>query len=181
MFLHGSWLHLVGNMVFLGIFGNNVEDSYGHARYLVFYLLGGWAAAATQAAVTLAAGSAADAATATLGASGAISAVMGAYVILYPKSRVKGLFGIFPVRLTAWFYLGVWFLYQLIQGGTGLANNDLSAGGVAIYAHVGGFLFGFVVTWWLARSGRIVGASAQPERARNGASWRRTRPGGGRR
>src|SRR5262245_11736683 len=105
MFMHGSWAHIAGNMLFLAIFGKNVEDAFGHLRYFAFYVAGGFVAAATQTAATLLAGTDADARVPTLGASGAIAAVLGAYVVLYPNSKVLGLLFIFPVRLAAWFFI----------------------------------------------------------------------------
>src|SRR5262249_42593623 len=145
MFMHGSWDHILGNMLFLAIFGKNVEDAFGSLRYLVFYFAGGLAAALTQAAMTLLAGSAADARVPTLGASGAIAAVLGAFFVLYPNTKVTGLFGIFPVRLSAYFYLGFWFLYQLFEANFGIFGARAHGGGVAFFAHVGGFLFGVAV------------------------------------
>src|SRR5262249_26378015 len=115
MFLHGSWDHILGNMLFLFIFGKNVEDAFGPLRYLVFYFAGGFAATATQTAMTLLFGSAAEAHTANLGASGAIAAVLGAYFVLYPNSRVLTLVLWFPVRIPAYYFLGFWFLYQLVE------------------------------------------------------------------
>ena len=161
MFLHGSWDHILGNMLFLAVFGKNVEDAFGHVRYLVFYLAGGLAATATQTAMTLLAGTAADARVPNLGASGAIAAVLGAYFILYPNSQVRGLVGIFPVRLSAWFFLGFWFLYQLFEANFGLFGASAHGGGVAFFAHVGGFVFGVGVTIVLAGRGRI-GARSDP-------------------
>jgi membrane associated rhomboid family serine protease len=135
MFLHGSWLHLVGNLWFLWIFGNNVEDAMGHLRFLVFYVLTGVAAA--WAHVLLDPASTVP----MVGASGAISAVMGAYLILYPRARVHTLFWfVFFVRvvpLPAWVILGYWFLIQLAS--VGAAGGG---GGVAYAAHVGGFVAG---------------------------------------
>jgi membrane associated rhomboid family serine protease len=162
MFLHASWEHILGNMLFLGVFGKNVEDAYGHLGYLLFYLAGGFVATATQTVATLAAGSSADAAVPNLGASGAIAAVLGAYVVLYPQSHVRGLLGIFPARIAAWAYLGVWFLYQFIEANRGLYSAG-SGGGVAFFAHVGGFLFGFILTLVLYGSGRVTtSAEAAP-------------------
>jgi membrane associated rhomboid family serine protease len=155
MFMHGSWDHLLGNMLFLAVFGKNVEDAFGHGRYLVFYLAGGLAATATQTAMTLLAGTAADARVPNLGASGAIAAVLGAYFILYPHSQVRGLVGFFPVRLSAWFFLGFWFIYQLFEANFGLFRASAHGGGVAFFAHVGGFVFGVGVTVLLAGRGRI--------------------------
>jgi membrane associated rhomboid family serine protease len=145
MFLHGSWGHILGNMLFLGVFGKNVEDSFGRLGYLLFYIAGGFAATAAQAAMTLLAGSAADARVPNLGASGAIAAVLGAYFVLYPNARIFGLIGIFPVRISAWFFLGFWFLYQLFEANFGLFEAQANGGGVAFFAHVGGFVFGYVV------------------------------------
>jgi membrane associated rhomboid family serine protease len=153
MFMHGSWSHILGNMLFLAIFGKNVEDAYGHLGYLAFYFAGGFVATATQTVMTLLFGSAADAAVPNLGASGAIAAVLGAYFILYPRSHVAGLFGIFPARLSAWFFLGAWFLYQFISANFGLFSASANGGGVAFFAHVGGFLFGLGVTLFLFRRG----------------------------
>ena len=150
MFLHAGWDHILGNMVFLYVFGRNVEDVYGHLRYLLFYLAGGLVATATQTAATLLAGSAADAQVPNLGASGAIAAVLGAYLVLYPRSEVRGLFGIFPAQIMAWVFLGVWFLYQLFEANFGLLSPG-SGGGVAFFAHVGGFVFGVLVTLGLVR------------------------------
>jgi rhomboid family protein len=133
MFLHGGWLHILGNMWFLWIFGDNVEDVMGHTRYGVFYILCGLAAAAAQ----VMAGP--DSALPMVGASGAIGGVMGAYVILHPRVRVETLlflgFWITTVSLPAWFMLGYWFLLQLLSGSLAGA----AGGGVAFWAHVGGF------------------------------------------
>ena len=145
MFMHGSWDHILGNMLFLAIFGKNVEDAFGHVRYLAFYVAGGFVASMTQAAVTLLAGSAADGRVPTLGASGAIAAVLGAYFVLYPNSRVLTLVLVFLVRIPAWVFLGVWFLYQLVEGNFGLLSASANGGGVAFFAHVGGFVFGALV------------------------------------
>ena len=155
MFLHGSWGHILGNMLFLWVFGNNVEDAFGHVRYLLFYFAGGLAATVTQTAMTLLVGSAADAQAPNLGASGAIAAVLGAYFVLYPSSRVRGLVGIFPVHLSAWFYLGFWFLYQLFEANFGLLGSSANGGGVAFFAHVGGFVFGVGFTYALVNRGRL--------------------------
>jgi membrane associated rhomboid family serine protease len=145
MFMHGSWDHILGNMLFLAIFGKNVEDAFGHLRYLAFYLAGGFVASMTQALITLLAGTAADGRVPTLGASGAIAAVLGAYFVLYPNSRVLTLVFVFFVRIPAWVFLGVWFLYQFVEGNFGLLSASANGGGVAFFAHVGGFLFGFYV------------------------------------
>jgi membrane associated rhomboid family serine protease len=136
MFLHGSWFHLIGNMWFLWLFGNNIEDSMGRARYALFYLLSGLGAAATQTLLSP------SSAVPMVGASGAISGVMGAYVILYPTVQVHILvvLVVFITRIVvpAYLMLGYWFLLQLVQGTATLG----STGGVAFWAHVGGFIAG---------------------------------------
>src|SRR4026207_289664 len=136
MFLHGGWFHLIGNMWFLWVFGNNVEDSMGHFRYLAFYVLCGLAAAATQTFMNPAS------AVPMVGASGAISGVMGAYIVLYPRVRIHMLIflGFFITRavVPAYVMLGYWFLIQLIGGGL----TSGSEGGVAFWAHAGGFIAG---------------------------------------
>jgi rhomboid family protein len=157
MFLHGSWDHILGNMLFLAVFGKNVEDAFGHLRYLLFYFAGGLAATILQTAMTLLAGTAADARVPNLGASGAIAAVLGAYFILYPNSRVFGLVGIIPLRISAMFFLGFWFLYQLFEANFGLLNARAHGGGVAFFAHVGGFVFGVLVAKLLVASGQARG------------------------
>src|SRR4026208_585376 len=138
MFLRGGWLHLIGNMWFLWLFGNNVEDSMGHGRYLVFYLLCGLAAASAQTPGHP------DSAIPMVGASGAISGVMGAYIVLYPRVRIHMLIflAIFITRIVvpASVMLGYWFLLQIIGGG--LASGE---GGVAFWAHAGGFVTGAVM------------------------------------
>jgi membrane associated rhomboid family serine protease len=142
MFLHGSWLHVLGNMWFLWIFGDNIEDYLGHFKYLIFYLLSGVAAAIAQVALTP--GSRVP----TVGASGAIAGVLGAYFILYPKARVLNWFPpVFFFHLPAWVMLGYWFLVQFLSGAaTSIAySNNTTAGGVAFWAHVGGFVAGLVM------------------------------------
>ena len=140
MFLHGGWLHLIGNMWFLWLFGNNVEDSMGHARYLVFYLLCGLAAASAQTLVNP------NSAIPMVGASGAISGVMGAYIVLYPRVRIHMLIflGFFITRavVLAYVMLGYWLLLQIVGGLPALAEES---GGVAFWAHAGGFLAGAVL------------------------------------
>jgi membrane associated rhomboid family serine protease len=145
MFMHADWIHLGGNMLFLWIFGNNVEDSLGRLRYLAFYLLAGLAATAAQTIVTLQSASDAAARIPNLGASGAIAGVLGAYFILLPGARILTLvflFIIFFIReIPAWVFLGVYFVFQAWQ-----ANFDLEhppeGGGVAVFAHLGGIAFG---------------------------------------
>jgi membrane associated rhomboid family serine protease len=156
MFLHGSWDHILGNMLFLAVFGKNVEDAFGSLRYLVFYFAGGFAATMTQTLITLSFGTAAEGRVPNLGASGAIAAVLGAYFILYPNSTVRGLVVIFPVQVSAWFFLGFWFLYQLLEANFGLFGATANGGGVAFFAHVGGFVFGAAVALLLTSAGRLA-------------------------
>jgi membrane associated rhomboid family serine protease len=155
MFLHGSWDHILGNMLFLAVFGKNVEDRFGRLPYLLFYFAGGLAATVTQTAVTLIAGTSADAQTPNLGASGAIAAVLGAYFILFPGAQIRGLIGFWPVKLSAMFFLGFWFLYQLFEANFGLFESSAHGGGVAFFAHVGGFVFGAVIARALLARGRL--------------------------
>jgi membrane associated rhomboid family serine protease len=151
MFMHGSWLHLIGNMVFLWVFGNNVEDAMGRIRFLLFYLLAGIAATALQTVVTLWMGTSADAAVPNLGASGAVSGVLGAYLVLLPNASVLTLVFFFLLEVPAGLFLGFWFLFQLWEGGFSLVNPQES-GGVAFFAHIGGFVFGAAtVRLWIKR------------------------------
>jgi len=162
MFLHGGWDHILGNMLFLAIFGKNVEDAFGSLRYLAFYFAGGFVAMLTQTAMTLLFGTAADARVPTLGASGAIAAVLGAYFVLYPGSRVRTyIIPVFLVSIPAWIFLGLWFLYQLIEANFGLFSTTANGGGVAFFAHVGGFVFGWVVARVLTGAGRIAPQARQ--------------------
>ena len=141
MFMHGSWAHLLGNMLFLWIFGNNVEDALGKVRYLVFYLLGGLAATGVQSFVTLMFASDADAMIPNVGASGAISAVLGGYLVLLPRARVLTIIFFVLREIPAAFFLLVWFGFQLLDGSASLAHPE-QGGGVAFFAHIGGFVFG---------------------------------------
>jgi membrane associated rhomboid family serine protease len=154
MFLHGDWLHLLGNMLFLWIFGNNVEDTLGRPRFIAFYVLGGVFAMATQSAVTLWFGTQADATIPNLGASGAISAVLGAYFVLFPQGRILTLilpFFIFP--LPASLFLGIYFVLQAFIGGLSFMSPE-QGGGVAYFAHIGGIVFG-ILTIRLFAAGRL--------------------------
>ena len=141
MFLHGGWLHLIGNMVYLYVFGDNVEDSLGHAGYLLFYILAGIAAALTEVAFRP------DSYVPLIGASGAIAGVLGAYFLLFPRARVTTiipLFIFFPiVEVSAFFFLGFWFVMQFLQGTLG--SGAAVEGGVAWWAHAGGFVAGAVL------------------------------------
>ena len=144
MFMHASWIHIGGNMLFLWIFGNNVEDSMGRTRFLVWYLLAGLAATATQTVVTLATTDAAGASIPNIGASGAIAGVLGAYLLLLPQAGVLTAFIIglvFLREIPAYWFIGFWFLLQLVEGGFSIAQPQ-SGGGTAFFAHVGGFVFG---------------------------------------
>jgi membrane associated rhomboid family serine protease len=141
MFLHGGWFHLIGNMLFLWVFGNNIEDALGHVKFIIFYLLCGVAAAATQTFLSP------HAVVPMVGASGAISGVLGAYLLLYPRVRVHTLV-ILPIYITtialpAYVMLGYWAVLQLI-GGLG-SLSEIERGGVAFFAHVGGFVAGIVL------------------------------------
>jgi membrane associated rhomboid family serine protease len=162
MFLHGSWDHILGNMLFLAIFGKNVEDAFGRLQYLAFYFAGGFIATMTQTAVTLLFASAASARVPNLGASGAIAAVLGAFFVLYPSARIRTVVLVFIVQIPAWVFLGLWFLYQLVEGNFGLASASANGGGVAFFAHVGGFLFGAILTRVLFSAGRVAPQEEAP-------------------
>ena len=149
MFMHADLLHIGGNMLFLWIFGNNVEDAMGKVRFLVFYLLSGLAATGLQTVVTLSSGTDVAAAIPNLGASGAISGVLGAYLLLLPTARVRVLVFLFLIlfwELPAFIFLGFWFLFQLWEGGFSLVHPE-AGGGVAFFAHVGGFVFGLATVY----------------------------------
>lgn len=139
MFLHGSWGHILGNMLFLWVFGDNIEDAMGHGRYLVFYLLCGIVAALAHIAANPASP------VPTVGASGAISGVMGAYLLLYPNVPVRMFFLIFFTRVRAWLVLVYWFLLQVFEGVSQLGPMRPEVSGVAVWAHVGGFVTGLVL------------------------------------
>ncbi|MFT5507648.1 MAG: membrane associated rhomboid family serine protease [Hyphomicrobiaceae bacterium] len=139
MFMHGGWMHIIGNMTFLVVFGGNVEDSMGSVRFAVFYLLCGLCAAAAQVLAQP------DSVIPMIGASGAIGGVMGAYIMLYPKVKVRVLVLIMIIRVPAVAMLGFWFVMQTIGGLSALGGND--GGGVAFWAHVGGFIGGMVLVW----------------------------------
>lgn len=171
MFMHGGWLHLIGNMWFLWIFGNNVEDSMGHLRFLVFYILCGLAAAAAQTLTDP------DSIIPMVGASGAIGGVMGAYVLLYPRVHVHMLiflgFYVTTIAVPAVFMLGYWFVLQLLSG---LSSIGAEGGGVAFWAHIGGFVAGAVLVL-LFRDPRLLERHPYYGMRRGSPtrSWRRTR------
>jgi rhomboid family protein len=151
MFMHGSWGHILGNMLFLWIFGNNVEDALGPVRFLFWYLAAGVVAMATQAFVTLDFGTVHDASIPNIGASGAIAGVLGAYFVLLPRARVLTLIFFFIFReIPAIWFLGIWIGLQIWQGGLGLTHPD-QTGGVAVFAHIGGFVFGFLTVKLVAK------------------------------
>jgi membrane associated rhomboid family serine protease len=159
MFTHAGLLHLGGNMLFLWIFGNNVEDSMGHVRFVIFYLLGGLAALGLQIAIGP------DSTTPTLGASGAIAAVLGGYILIYPRARVLTLIFLFVfftfIEIPAFFFLFIWFAQQALFGAIDLTDPNGGGGGVAYFAHVGGFAFGALAIKLFAQ--RRSAAYGQPK------------------
>jgi len=153
MFMHAGWVHLGGNMLYLWIFGDNVEDRFGHATFTVFYLLCGLAA--TFAQLAFSAGSNVP----NLGASGAIAGVLGAYILLFPKGRVRVLQGQQVIQVPALIVIGMWIALQFFSGIGSIADSAQS-GGVAYMAHIGGFLAGFVLTFLLRGRGVAQGAAS---------------------
>lgn len=140
MFLHGSWMHVLGNMWFLYIFGDNIEDHLGHFKYLIFYLLSGLLAMGTQVAIYP------HSTVPTVGASGAIAGVLGAYFLLYPRARVLTWFFVFVLYLPAWIVLGEWIVIQFLNGTAMLSMSpQRDVGGVAFWAHIGGFVAGMAM------------------------------------
>ena len=153
MFMHGGWEHIIFNMLFLWIFGNNVEDALGKVRFFLWYIAGGLAATALQTFVTLTFGNPQDASIPNIGASGAIAAVLGGYFVLLPHARV--LTAIFVIliffqELPAVLFLGFWFFFQLWQGGWSILYPE-AGGGVAFFAHIGGFVFGMATVKLVTR------------------------------
>ena len=146
MFMHGGWMHLIGNMLFLWIFGDNVEDRIGHVKFLIFYLLAGLAATFAQYYVS------SNSAIPNVGASGAIAGVLGAYLLMFPHSRVNVLLGRQIVAMPAFAVLGLWILFQIISGFT-MSDQRGDVGGIAYMAHIGGFVAGLAMAlvtrgWW---------------------------------
>lgn len=172
MFLHASWDHILGNVLFLAIFGKNVEDAFGRLGFLVLYVAGGFAATVTQTVITLLVSPEADSRIPMLGASGAVSAVLGAFLVLYPHSRITTLVLVFIVQIPAWLYLGGWFVYQFLEARYALLNPEEGGSGVAFAAHVGGFLFGMLAAYALT--------SAVGSRPRSPRVPRRSEPMAGR-
>jgi membrane associated rhomboid family serine protease len=145
MFMHAGWVHLLGNMLYLWIFGDNVEDNFGHVKFLIFYLLCG--VAATFAQVMMGANSTVP----NLGASGAIAGVLGAYILLFPKGQVRVLMGRGVIPVPALVVIGFWIVLQLVSG-VGAISNTAETGGVAYMAHIGGFFAGLILTFVLRSS-----------------------------
>jgi len=168
MFLHGGFLHIAGNMLFLWVFGNNIEDHLGHVKYFLFYLAGGFAASAAHTFTHL------DSVLPAVGASGAVAAVMGAYLVLFPRARINVLVPIFiiftVIQMSAIVVLGLWFVYQFLIG----AQEASGATNVAWMAHVGGFVFGLVGIF-------LLGGRPQPAHPTWGGGYPRRRGWFGRR
>ena len=146
MFLNGGWSHIFFNMIFLWVFFDNVENSMGHLRYFFFYLICGLGANALEI------GTASTSGVPGIGASGAIAGILGAYLVLYPRSRVSGIFPLgiipIPIRVPAWLMIGFWFVVQLFDGLVTISQTPAQAsGGIAYWAHVGGFVTGAVLIW----------------------------------
>jgi len=142
MFMHGGWVHLGGNMLYLWIFGDNVEDRFGHLQFAIFYLLCGLAATFAQLAFSLGSN------VPNLGASGAIAGVLGSYILMFPQQQVKVLIGKIITPVSALIVIGGWFVLQFFSGVASIANTA-DTGGVAYMAHIGGFIAGFVLTFLL--------------------------------
>jgi len=146
MFMHGGWMHLIGNMLFLWIFGDNVEDRIGHVKFLIFYLFAGLAATLAQYYFS------SNSAIPNVGASGAIAGVLGAYLLMFPQSRVNVLLGRQIVAMPAFAVLGLWILFQIISG-VAMSDQRADVGGIAYMAHIGGFFAGLAMAlltrgWW---------------------------------
>lgn len=147
MFIHGGWGHIIGNMLYLWIFGDNIEDVFGHLRYIFFYIITGYAATVAQVIISP------FSKIPLIGASGAISGVLGAYFFFYPHARVLTLvpdyltFGLFyrTIYIPAFFLIGFWFIYQLLLG---IISLPLRGGGIAFFAHIGGFVAGYLISRW---------------------------------
>ncbi|MEI2617895.1 MAG: rhomboid family intramembrane serine protease [Thermomicrobiales bacterium] len=152
MFIHGGWLHLLGNMLFLWVFGDNVEDNMGHARFAVFYLLSGIGAVALQMLIDP------SSAQPMIGASGAISGVLAAYLVLFPRGRIRVLiwlgFFVTIISLPALIVIGFWIALQFISGLASVGPDTTQTGGIAYFAHIGGFLTGLVAVFFFRRQPR---------------------------
>lgn len=139
MFLHGGWAHLLGNMLYLWVFGDNLEDRLGIVRFVLFYFISGLVATGAQIAINP------DSTVPTIGASGAIAGVLGGYLLLFPRARITALVFRFITQVPALIVLGFWFVYQFFFGIASLSNMDMQVGGVAFFAHIGGFVAGMVL------------------------------------
>jgi membrane associated rhomboid family serine protease len=151
MFMHGGWMHLLGNMLYLWIFGDNVENRFGHVKFLIFYLLCGIAATIAQVAVS------ANSTIPNLGASGAISGVLGAYIVMFPKGQVRVLMGRGIATLPAFVVLGLWIVLQFFNG-LGSITQSAETGGVAYMAHIGGFVAGLVLAFIFGNGRKVATA-----------------------
>ena len=149
MFMHAGWVHLGGNMLYLWIFGNNVEDHFGHIKFIIFYLICGIAATFAQLAISM------ESNIPNLGASGAIAGVLGAYILLFPQRRVSVLQGMRVIQVPALIVIGLWFVLQFFSGIGSIASSS-ETGGVAYLAHIGGFVAGFVLTFLFRGNARAV-------------------------
>lgn len=169
IFLHGSWLHLIFNMLALFIFGDNVEDRLGHIPYFLFYIFGGIVASGAHIFFN------SSSTLPTVGASGAIAAVLGAYLILYPRARVLTIIPIFffirIVQIPAPLYLGFWFLSQLLSGTAQVAANTYQSGGVAWWAHIGGFVMGAGIALLFYRGGQNKSREYHELYSRRDSDW----------
>ncbi len=159
LFVHAGWLHILGNMLFLWVFGDNVEDRLGHFAYALFYLLGGVVAAFAQAFIDP------DTVVPAVGASGAVASVLGAYLVFFPRATVKVVIPFFiliflPIPVPAAVMIGLWFLQNLLAGVATLGAQTAADSGVAFFAHIGGFLFGLLLTWIFLR--RVVDRPQSP-------------------
>lgn len=167
-FLHGSWLHLGGNMLFLWIFGDNVEDVMGHTRFLVFYVLVAVIASGVQVAISP------ESTVPLVGASGAIAGVLAAYIVMFPRGRIHTIvfLGIFftAIMLPAWMMIGYWIVIQVISG-VGTLGVENATGGVAFFAHIGGFFAGLALVW-LFRDRERLERQHRRRRTYDGQSWR---------
>lgn len=156
MFLHGDFMHLLGNMLFLWVFADNIEATVGNLRFICFYALGGLVAVIGHIYFNM------ESTVPMIGASGAISAVMGAYLVMFPHSRVKLLFLIFPFRVSAWIFLGLWIWQQWMAGTSSLADGSASSG-VAWWAHIAGFAFGLAAGFFFRSTGHMHGVELHTE------------------
>ena len=158
MFLHGDFMHLLGNMLFLWVFADNIEATIGNFRFLLFYAVGGFVAVIGHIYFNM------ESTVPMIGASGAISAVMGAYLVMFPQSRIKLLFIIFPFKVSAWIFLGLWIWQQWIAGTSSFADGQ-AVGGVAWWAHIAGFGFGLAAGVFFRSTGHMHGVKLHREDA----------------